>query len=100
GLYESWRPNSEEWQRTFTIVTTTANELLAPFHDRMPVILLPETADQWMDARNSDSAGLQRLLQPAAGGVLVARPVSKRVNSVRYDEPGAIEEEPRLALGE
>lgn len=94
GLYESWRPGPDQWQRTFTIVTTGANELVSPFHDRMPAILPAEVAYEWMDPKNTDTKRLQRLLLPAAGGVLVARPVSKRVNNVRYDSPDAIEEEP------
>ena len=49
-----------------------------------------------MDPRNTDIGQLQRLLVPAAEGVLVARPVSKKVNNVRYDSPDAIDEEPRL----
>jgi len=100
GLYESWRPKPDEWQRTFTIVTTAANELLSQYHDRMPVILSPDAAYEWMDPKNTDSDRLQRLLVPAVAGVLVARPISKRVNNVRYDQPDAIDEEPRLPAGE
>jgi putative SOS response-associated peptidase YedK len=36
GLYESWQPEPGHWQRTFTIITTRANRLIEPFHDRMP----------------------------------------------------------------
>lgn len=96
GLYESWSPKPGEWQRTFTIVTTGANDLLARYHDRMPVILTPDAADEWMDPKNADTDRLRHLLVPAAPGVLVARPVSKKVNNVRYDLPDAIDEEPRL----
>ena len=99
GLYEAWRPKPGEWQLTFTIVTTEANELLSKYHDRMPVILSPDGADAWMDPRNTDTVHLQKLLVPAAEGVLVARPVSKKVNNVRYQEPDAIDEEPLLGLG-
>lgn len=38
GLYEYWQPQPEQWERTFTIVTTDANDLMRPVHDRMPVI--------------------------------------------------------------
>ena len=96
GLYESWSPKPGEWQRTFTIVTTGANDLLARYHDRMPVILTPDAADEWMDPKNADTDRLRHLLVPAAPGVLAARPVSKKVNNVRYDLPDAIDEEPRL----
>ena len=96
GLYESWSPKPGEWQRTFTIVTTGANDLLARYHDRMPVILTPDAADEWMDPKNTHTDRLRHLLVPAAPGVLAARPVSKKVNNVRYDLPDAIDEEPRL----
>ena len=50
ALYEAWRRQPGEWQRTFTIVTTDANELLAHYHDRMPVILSPDAAYEWIVA--------------------------------------------------
>ncbi|MEP7216456.1 MAG: SOS response-associated peptidase [Anaerolineaceae bacterium] len=100
ALYESWQPHPGEWQRTFTIVTTGANDLLARYHDRMPVILPPDAAYEWMDPKNTDTVRLQHLLVPAAESVLVARPVSRKVNNVRYNEPDAIEEEPRPPGGE
>jgi putative SOS response-associated peptidase YedK len=45
GLWENWKdPESGEWIRTFTIITTKANELVSALHDRMPVIIAPGTA--------------------------------------------------------
>src|SRR5262245_19300143 len=44
GLHESWQPQPGEWQRTFTIITTTPNRVTEPVHDRMPVILSDEAA--------------------------------------------------------
>ena len=45
GLWENWRdPTSSEWVRTFAIITTDANELVAEIHDRMPLILAPAPA--------------------------------------------------------
>jgi putative SOS response-associated peptidase YedK len=44
GLWENWRdPTSGEWVRTFAIITTDANELVAEIHDRMPLISHPPT---------------------------------------------------------
>jgi putative SOS response-associated peptidase YedK len=99
GLYESWQPQPEQWQRTFTIVTTEPNALMAPIHNRMPVILPPELADAWMDPQEQDLDRLQRLLRPAEDGVLVMRRVSQRANSVKNDDPACIEpaeQTPRL----
>jgi putative SOS response-associated peptidase YedK len=97
GLYESWQPQPGEWQRTFTIITTTPNHLVEPVHDRMPVILTEEVADLWMDPREDDQQKLVELLRPAAEDFLVATPVSARVNSVKNDDPACLE--PALTTG-
>src|SRR5439155_15824792 len=47
GLWESWHRDGEELE-SFTIVTTEANELLAKYHDRMPVIVHPNDYDLWL----------------------------------------------------
>jgi putative SOS response-associated peptidase YedK len=90
GLYESWRPRADEWERTFTIVTTRANELVSQLHDRMPVVLEGEAADRWM-FRTTPSGELPGLLEPAREGLLVMTPVSQRVNSVANDDPSLME---------
>lgn len=95
GLYESWRnPQTDVWQRTFTILTTSANEIVEPVHDRMPVILPHERVDDWLHIPATDPAayakGVRDLLRPADAGVLVATPVSPRVNSVANDDPACL----------
>jgi putative SOS response-associated peptidase YedK len=48
AIWDNWRgPGSEEWVRTFAVITTTANDLVAQIHDRMPVIIPPESYDRW-----------------------------------------------------
>jgi putative SOS response-associated peptidase YedK len=69
----------------FTVLTTTPNALVAEVHDRMPAILSPDEAEAWL------LAPAERLLHPAGDGVLAARPVSSRVNSVRHDDPACLE---------
>jgi len=91
GLYESWQPKPGEWERTFTIVTTDANEVVGPVHDRMPVILNDEEADAWM-LPNEDVKKLEQLLVPAPERLLIATAVSPRANSVKNDDPGVLEE--------
>jgi putative SOS response-associated peptidase YedK len=69
----------------FTILTTAANALLAKLHDRMPVILAPGDVDAWL------YQGGPALLRPAPEDVLTLRAVSRRVNSVKNDDPGCLE---------
>jgi putative SOS response-associated peptidase YedK len=80
GIYEV-RDDGE----TFAIITCAANEFLRPMHDRMPVVLEPESVAQWLGA--PDTA----LLRPAADGVLTAHTVGTRVNSPKNDDPGLVE---------
>jgi putative SOS response-associated peptidase YedK len=48
GLWENWHSPAGEWIRSFAIITTTPNELCAEIHNRMPVILKPETWPVWL----------------------------------------------------
>ena len=91
GLYESWQPQPEQWQRTFTIVTTEPNTLLAPIHNRMPVVLPEDAVDAWLDPQEQDFEKLKQLLRPVSDDYLVARRVSQRANSVKNDDPSLIE---------
>lgn len=96
GLYESWQPEPDIWERTFTIVTTDANKTVAEVHDRMPVILNGETAEHWMFSDETDPDVLRKLLTPASDDLLVGTPVSDRANSVRNDDPSVLDEAPAL----
>jgi putative SOS response-associated peptidase YedK len=99
GLWEVWKVPEDSpddtrdvggddgWLRSCVIVTTTANELMAPIHDRMPVIL-PESAwAQWLDPEEHDVEALAKLLVPAEDGLLEAYPVSTEVNNARNNGP-------------
>lgn len=92
GLWEVWRENeADDWLRSCAIITTDANELLAPIHDRMPVIL-PESAwEGWLDPDNHDRDALARLLVPAPDDALELWPVSERVNSPGNNGPELLE---------
>jgi len=81
GLWEHWRGPEGEVQ-TCTIVTTAANAVLAPIHDRMPVILDPAAYDRWLDPARP---GAEELLRPCPDEWLEAFPVGTRVNNVRND---------------
>jgi putative SOS response-associated peptidase YedK len=65
GLYDSWKdPVSGERRETFTIITTTPNGVVAPVHNRMPVILKPQDEEIWLDPNETDSLYLLSFLQP------------------------------------
>jgi len=66
---------------TFTIITTTPNELLAPIHNRMPVILEPGDERRWTDAAVTDPAAVLPCLRPLPASLMEAFPVSALVSS-------------------
>jgi putative SOS response-associated peptidase YedK len=92
GLYEAWQREPDEWQTTFAIITTSANRLLEPIHNRMPVILDEAAADDWMNPREPNPRSLKRLLVPAADDLLVVRPASPLVNSAKNEGPELLED--------
>jgi putative SOS response-associated peptidase YedK len=91
GLWETWTgPNGEEVD-TAVIVTTRANRVLAPIHDRMPVIVPPEGFDLWLDSDRVDAKTAAALIAPAPDDLLVAHKVSRSVNRTANDDPRLIE---------
>ncbi len=87
GLWSTWvdRERGGEPVETFTILTTDANDLMRPLHNRMPVIVDPGNFDLWLDPKTDDAALLQPLLVPYAGEGFEAFPVSRNVNSPAND---------------
>jgi putative SOS response-associated peptidase YedK len=94
GLWDEWRGPDRKGEplRTVTIITTTPNKTMKRIHDRMPVILPPSAWDTWLGPDNDDTEALAKLLVPAPDDLLVARPVSTAVNSVRNDGPELTDE--------
>lgn len=96
GLWEFWRePGSGErsgrpFLVTCTIITTDANEVVAPVHDRMPVVLAPETWADWLSEGSLDESLLSELFQPAPDDSIVGYRVAQLVNDVRVDGPELI----------
>jgi putative SOS response-associated peptidase YedK len=91
GLWAGWRSPDGELRRTFTIVTTRPNELVATLHDRMPVALPGEAWSTWLDPELRDLGKLHALLVPAPAAELEMFPVQRFVNDVRRDGPELIE---------
>jgi putative SOS response-associated peptidase YedK len=87
GLWK-WQRNAEGTvSQVFIILTARANALMAPIHDRMPVMLDESRFDEWTDPGNADSASLRALFAPAPEDWLIAEPASPLVNSVKNDGP-------------
>jgi putative SOS response-associated peptidase YedK len=94
GLWEQWRGDRDddaEPLQTCTIITTQANELGRPIHDRMPVILDAADYELWLDPQMQDSGRIEPLLRPYDSAAMVAEPVSTYVNNVRHDGPKCLE---------
>lgn len=84
GLWETWKSPEGELE-TFTILTTAANGLVAPLHDRMPVILPPAEYSTWLDRNTTNPAGLVQLFQPYPADMMEIYPVSPLVNNVKNE---------------
>jgi putative SOS response-associated peptidase YedK len=90
GLWESWNGEGEAVE-SCTIITTSANDVMQPLHDRMPVILSAADYDSWLDPTFKDKAALKELLKPCPADWLETYPVSTRVNNPKHDEPACLE---------
>ncbi len=90
GLWERWRAPDGSVVRTYAVITTEANELIAPLHERMPAVLPPEEFGEWLDP-GTPAERLRQMLRPYPSARTKAYPVSPRVNNVRNDDPGCIE---------
>jgi putative SOS response-associated peptidase YedK len=91
GLYENWKSKEGQVLQTCTIITTRPNELVAPIHNRMPVIIAPDKRGLWLDKDVQDPNTLMPLLNPYDPREMEAYEVSRKVNSPNYNEPDCIE---------
>lgn len=91
GLWEQWQPPEGAPLETCTIITTEPNDLMAPIHKRMPVILAPTSYDQWLDPTYQQIDPLKALLGSYPSEELTAYPVSTLVNNPRNDTPQCLE---------
>ena len=96
GLWERWQPQNEGAEpapplETFTILTTDPNELMEPFHNRMPVILEPKDYDRWLDTGDPARPPVD-LMRTYPAEKMAAWPVSDRVGNVRNDDPELLAE--------
>jgi putative SOS response-associated peptidase YedK len=90
GLWDRWDKQDEPLE-TCTILTCDANEPMLAIHDRMPVVIPPESFDIWLDPGIHDPGRLAHLLRPFHPAEMTAFPVSTLVNNVRNDSAACIE---------
>jgi putative SOS response-associated peptidase YedK len=89
GIWSSYRMPVGTRVGTCAIITCAPNELMAPIHNRMPVILPPLARERWLDP-NSPEADLCALLVPLPSDEMEAYPVSTLVNSPKNDAPECV----------
>ena len=90
GLYEVWKAPDGREIRTCTIVTTGANDLVRPIHDRMPVIVPETLEDRWLDPAEKDRGLLESVLMPYPAEAMEAYEVTPAVNNAAHDGPDCI----------
>lgn len=91
GLWERWKAEEDaEPVDTFTIITTTPNEVAKPIHNRMPVILAPDDYGRWLD-RDRKGTDVAELLKPFDPTKMDAYKVSTKVNRPGFSDPSLVE---------
>jgi putative SOS response-associated peptidase YedK len=86
GIWDRWRDPSGKTVETCSILTTTPNAVTSAVHDRMPVILEPDTYDLWLDPWMKDVGAASDLLKPFDARQMRCYPVSTRINHVANDD--------------
>jgi len=89
GIYDTWSKDGKDLV-TFSILTTAANEMISPIHDRMPVILRQDREGEWVSKEVLSADTLSEMFQPVPASSIDAYPVSDMVNDSRSDHPDMI----------
>lgn len=91
GLWDRWDKQAGEPIESCTILTTDSNEPMMAIHERMPVVIPPESFDTWLNPAEHDVAKLSRLLRPFHPDEMTAYPVSTLVNNAKQDSAKCVE---------
>ncbi|MEW6237919.1 MAG: SOS response-associated peptidase [Candidatus Omnitrophota bacterium] len=91
GIWERWQGTPEAPVESCAILTTAANNLIQPLHERMPVILPPEDYGAWLDPENQKAENIQPMFRPYPANAMEALAVGDWVNSAAHDGPRCIE---------
>jgi putative SOS response-associated peptidase YedK len=86
GLWDGWKDANGNWIKTCSILTTTPNAVASAIHDRMPVILDPDSYDLWLDPGMRDGMVASELLKPCDARLMRCYPISSRINHVANDD--------------
>jgi putative SOS response-associated peptidase YedK len=86
GLWDRWKDPSGQWVKSCSILTTTPNAVTSAVHDRMPVIIDPDSYDLWLDPGMNNVVEVSNLLKPYDARLMRCYPVSTRINSVVNDD--------------
>ena len=86
GLWDRWKDPSGNWVKTCSILTTTPNVVTSAVHDRMPVILDPDSYDLWLDPGMQDASTVSDMLKPCDAQLMRRYPISTRINHVVNDD--------------
>jgi putative SOS response-associated peptidase YedK len=87
GLYDTWRMPNGDVLRSYTIITTTPNELVADVHDRMPVILPRDQEQIWIDESLEDPYFLQSLLESFPADLMKMTRIEGKLEQLRAPQP-------------
>ncbi len=90
GLWDAWKEPDGGWLISYAIITTDANAVMEPVHNRMPVILQPKDYDRWLSREETERPPID-LLRPYDAAEMTAYPVDPRVGNVKNNEPGLCE---------
>ena len=90
GLWDNWKSPDGQEIRSCTIITTQPNEVVAPIHNRMPAILVPDARELWLDTNLHDEDALLHWLAPYPSEQMTAKVVSRLVNDPKHDSPELI----------
>ncbi|MCE5268026.1 MAG: SOS response-associated peptidase [Planctomycetaceae bacterium] len=96
ALWEAWEGPDHSLLETCALLTTEANELLRPIHDRMPAILPPESYRPWLNHALDDPRPLVSLLAPYPSSEMDAYPVARTVNDPANESPRCVDPKERM----
>jgi putative SOS response-associated peptidase YedK len=86
GIWDRWKDPRGNALETCSILTTSPNAVTSPVHDRMPVILDPDSYDLWLDPGMKDVSAVSELLKPCDARLMRCYPISTRINYVANDD--------------
>jgi putative SOS response-associated peptidase YedK len=87
GLWDRWKEPNGQWLMSCSILTTTPNAVTSAVHDRMPVILDPDSYDLWLDPGMTNVEAVSEMLKPLDARLMRGYPISTRINHVANDDP-------------